>query len=81
MLHAEPTTVSRAFPPRKQYTIPSYQRNYVWTREGQWEPLWDDLTALTRRVLAEGPRGKPHFLGAIITKQIGTRQGFLDSPR
>ena len=78
MLHAEPTTVSRAFPPRKQYAIPSYQRNYVWTREGQWEPLWDDLTALTRRVLAEGPRVKPHFLGAIITKQIGARQGFLD---
>lgn len=78
MLHAEPTTVSRAFPPRKQYAIPSYQRNYVWTREGQWEPLWDDLTALTRRVLAEGPRAKPHFLGAIITKQIGARQGFLD---
>ena len=78
MLHAEPTTVSLAFPPRKQYTIPSYQRNYVWTREGQWEPLWDDLTALTRHVLAEGPRAKPHFLGAIITKQIGARQGFLD---
>lgn len=78
MLHAEPTTVSRAFPPRKQYAIPSYQRNYVWTREGQWEPLWDDLMALTRHVLAEGPGVKPHFLGAIITKQIGAQQGFLD---
>lgn len=78
MLHAEPTTVSRAFPPRKQYAIPSYQRNYVWTREGQWEPLWDDLMALTRHVLAEGPGAKPHFLGAIITKQIGAQQGFLD---
>ena len=78
MLHAEPTTVSRAFPPRKQYAIPSYQRNYVWTREGQWEPLWDDLIALTRHVLAEGPGAKPHFLGAIITKQIGAQGGFLD---
>ena len=78
MLHAEPTTIGRAFPPRKQYAIPSYQRNYVWTREGQWEPLWDDLTALTRHVRAEGPRAKPHFLGAIITKQIRTQHGFLD---
>lgn len=78
MLHAEPTIVSLAFPPRKQYAIPSYQRNYVWTREGQWEPLWDDLMALTRHVLAEGPRAKPHFLGTIITKQIGARQGFID---
>ncbi len=77
MLHAEPTTVSLAFPSRKQYAIPSYQRNYVWTREGQWEPLWDDLIALTRQVLAEGPGARPHFLGTIITKHIGA-QGFID---
>ena len=78
MLHAVPTTVSLAFPQRKQFVIPSYQRNYVWTREGQWEPLWDDLMALTRHVPVEGPGAKPHFLGAIITKQIGSRGGFLD---
>ena len=77
MLHAEPTNVSLAFPSRKQYAIPSYQRNYVWTREGQWEPLWDDLRALVRQVLSEGPNVRPHFLGTIITKQIGT-QGFID---
>jgi len=50
MLHAQPTTVSLTFPSRKQYAIPSYQRNYVWTREGQWEPLWDDMRALTRQI-------------------------------
>ena len=77
MLHAEPTTISLAFPSRKQYAIPSYQRNYVWTREGQWEPLWDDLRGLTRRILAEGPDTRPHFLGTIITKHIGA-QGFVD---
>lgn len=77
MLHAEPTTVSLAFPSRKQYAIPSYQRNYVWTREGQWEPLWDDLRALTRQILTEGPEARPHFLGTIITKHIGA-QGFID---
>ena len=77
MLHAEPTTVSLAFPSRKQYAIPSYQRNYVWTREGQWEPLWDDLRGLTHQILAEGMRARPHFLGTIITKHIGA-QGFID---
>ena len=80
MLHAEPTTVSLAFPPLKQYAIPSYQRNYVWTREGQWEPLWDDLRALTQQVLddeGETPAAKPHFLGTIITKQIPTT-GFIN---
>ena len=34
--------------------------------------------ALTRHVPVEGPGAKPHFLGAIITKQIGSRGGFLD---
>jgi len=77
-LDAEPTKVSLAFPPNKQYAIPSYQRNYVWTREGQWEPLWDDLRALTRQTLAEGPGAGPHFLGTIITKRVGL-QGFIDS--
>ena len=79
MLHAEPTTVNLAFPTLKQYAIPSYQRNYVWTREGQWEPLWDDLRALTQQVLDEGevPAAKPHFLGTIITKQIPTT-GFIN---
>lgn len=77
MLNAEPTKIGLAFPARKQYAIPSYQRNYVWTQEGQWEPLWDDLRALTRQILAEGPRARPHFLGTIITKHIGA-QGFID---
>ena len=77
MLHAEPTTIHLAFPSRKQYAIPSYQRNYVWTREGQWEPLWDDLSGLTRQILAEGTGSRAHFLGTIITKQIRA-QGFID---
>ena len=71
------TAVDQAFPPTKQYVIPSYQRNYVWTKEGQWEPLWEDLRALTAQALATGPNAKPHFLGTIITKQIGT-EGFID---
>ena len=76
-MHAEPTTIGRAFPVRKQHAIPSYQRNYVWTRAGQWEPLWDDLRGLSRQTLTKGPVAKPHFLGTIITKQIPA-QGFID---
>ena len=25
------------------YTIPEFQRQYVWTQEEQWEPLWNDV--------------------------------------
>ena len=66
------TTMTQAFPPLKQWVIPSYQRNYVWTEKGQWTPLWEDLMALTERV-READSGdadaEPHFLGTVITKQ------------
>ena len=64
------TTVSQAFPERSQYVVPSYQRNYVWTKEDQWEPLWDDVLEVTRRVLENEANQVPHFLGTIITKLV-----------
>lgn len=67
------TNVVQAFPNAKQYAIPSYQRSYVWTKEGQWEPLWEDVVALANRSVNGDQEVKPHFLGTIITKQIGTR--------
>ena len=68
------TTISEAFPDSKQYSIPSYQRNYVWTRQGQWEPLWEDIKALVARWAHNGQQVEPHFLGTIITKHIDTRR-------
>ncbi len=65
------TAMNQTFPPLKQWVIPSYQRNYVWTEEGQWTPLWEDLMALTERVReadSGGADAEPHFLGTIITK-------------
>ena len=67
------TNVVQAFKTDKQYTIPSFQRNYVWTRDGQWEPLWEDVSALASRIDA-GEEVLPHFLGTIITKDIGSRR-------
>ena len=64
------TTVSQAFPERKQYVVPSYQRNYVWNKEDQWEPLWEDILGEVSRVLNEERSNLPHFLGTIITKNL-----------
>ena len=72
------TTGDQAFAPRKQYAIPSYQRNYVWTKEDHWEPLWEDIKELTRQVLGSDAKTRPHFLGTIITKEIATESGFID---
>lgn len=71
------TAVRQAFASAKQYVVPSYQRNYVWTLEEQWEPLWDDLMALTERVRA-GSSQHAHFLGTIITRQLDAPSGYIN---
>lgn len=71
-MNTQVTDMIQTFPPTKQWVIPSYQRNYVWTEDGQWEPLWEDLMALTEQVReadTDAADVEPHFLGTIITKQ------------
>lgn len=57
--------------------IPVYQRPYVWTREDQWEPLWNDVLWLLEGYLDERPRR--HFLGAIVLQQLRFMHGELPS--
>lgn len=63
-------SVMNIFTQQTRYTVPLFQRPYVWKREDQWEPLWDDVRAAADRVLASG--GKPvssHFLGTVVLDQ------------
>jgi Protein of unknown function DUF262/Protein of unknown function (DUF1524)/Restriction Enzyme Adenine Methylase Associated len=47
--------------------VPQYQRPYVWSRDLQWEPLWEDITGLALRYLEGGKKDVlPHFLGAVV---------------
>ena len=59
-----------------QYLVPLFQRSYVWDREFQWEPLWDDVRDTATRF---GNTGQPfpHFLGAIVLKQLQVQPGEL----
>ncbi|WP_461170204.1 DUF262 domain-containing protein [Arthrobacter sp. Z1-15] len=65
--------------PERRYVIPTFQRDYEWTLDGQWRLLFDDLETTADRLLAarngqqDGTRGTqqeqnipPHFLGAIV---------------
>lgn len=54
------------FEPKRRYLIPLFQRQYVWSQEEQWTPLWEDIRAKTEQYLTEAP-GTPHFMGAIVT--------------
>ncbi|MGH3628586.1 MAG: DUF262 domain-containing protein [Sciscionella sp.] len=66
-----------------RYVVPLFQRPYVWTRDDQWDPLWEDIRALTEQLMdtAVDPYGgvpvPPHFLGAIVLDQQRIPAGFI----
>ena len=47
----------------------------MWTREDQWEPLWNDILWLLDGFL-EG-KSRRHFLGAIVLQQLPHMPGEL----
>ena len=55
--------------------IPLFQRPYVWSKESQWEPLWQDIERLTE-LLAKDP-DSTHFLGAFVIQQLQTELGHM----
>ncbi len=58
--------------------VPLFQRPYVWSREQQWEPLWEDVVRLAMRGLREpAHRQQPHFLGAVVLQQVQKSTGSL----
>ncbi len=66
-----------------RYTIPAFQRRYVWSLEDQWEPLWEDVRNTAEDYLeklashageiVEAERDtRGHFLGAVVVQQVST---------
>lgn len=76
-MKADSISVQDFFQAERRHLVPLYQRPYVWNREEQWEPLWEDLHALTELAL-DGHSIKPHFLGAIVLEQ--TKYSIHDLP-
>jgi uncharacterized protein with ParB-like and HNH nuclease domain len=75
-------TVLNLFETKRRYIVPMYQRQYVWSLEKQWRPLWEDIeTKVIERLRwneklstsdardkrdAEENPPTEHFLGAIV---------------
>lgn len=58
--------------------VPLFQRPYVWSRENQWAPLWDDVRRVAERLLnTPGQKHHPHFLGAVVLQQASKPTGSL----
>lgn len=69
--------------PERRYIIPTFQRDYEWTLDGQWRLLFDDLASTADRLLdvrttvdagtklkAKEQAVSPHFLGAIVCASL-----------
>lgn len=83
-MRADPYPLKQVMSWERRYIIPTFQRDYEWTREDQWELLADDLEAVAERLrverhhaeLAGKPAAKadesvsPHFLGAIVLDRL-----------
>jgi len=76
-------TPARLFQMNIRYTIPAFQRRYVWNQEDQWEPLWEDVQNTAEEYLeklklydSDSIKAeldtKKHFLGAVVLKQVPT---------
>jgi uncharacterized protein with ParB-like and HNH nuclease domain len=69
-MKAEGLTPLQILQQAQRLMVPLFQRPYVWGREAQWEPLWDDITRMAdslRPDVVAPP--KPHFLGAVVLQQ------------
>lgn len=55
-----------------RYLVPMFQRPYVWKKDTEWIPLWEDIRSVLERQLDENPNNNaiPHFLGAVVLDQV-----------
>jgi Protein of unknown function DUF262/Protein of unknown function (DUF1524) len=71
-MKANAVSLFAIFEKKVRLEVPLFQRQYVWGREQQWEPLWDDLARKFTEYL-EGRKDAPvHFLGAMVLDQKQT---------
>src|SRR5688500_12771018 len=68
-MKANAVPVLALFERKMRLEVPLFQRQYVWSREHQWEPLWEDIARKFTEFL-EGRKDAPvHFLGAMVLDQ------------
>lgn len=77
-MEAKTWALGEILKPERRYIIPTFQRSYEWTKEGQWELLFADLLATADRLhhrrefakmtgaTPEEASVSPHFLGAVV---------------
>lgn len=80
-MKADTVDLAAIFGKPVHYVVPLYQRPYVWTKELQWEPLWQDVREVADRQLdnVQANDSIPHFLGAVVLEQALVGSGMIDT--
>jgi hypothetical protein len=77
-MDAKARNLNQIFDGTISFQIPLFQRPYVWSRDNNWEPLWEDIQELLDSQIVKG-RHRPHFLGAVVLEQMKTVAGSIES--
>ena len=70
-MKADPVFVGQLLQGKYRYCVPIYQRHFVWNREKQWEPFWNDIRTKAIERLSGRERRFSHFMGAIVLESRG----------
>ncbi len=71
-MKANPVPVLGIFEQKLRLEVPLFQRQYVWSQEREWEPLWEDIVLKFTQCLEHRQDAPPHFLGAMVLDQKQT---------
>ena len=77
-MDARTLSIKTIFGQDRRHMVPLFQRPYVWKRDAQWEPLWEDIRSVADRLIA-GQAVRPHFLGAIVLDQLRQPYGHVET--
>lgn len=71
-MKADAVPLLAIFEKKMRLEVPLFQRQYVWSKEQQWEPLWEDISRKFVEYI-DGRKDAPvHFLGAMVLDQKQT---------
>ena len=75
-MHTDILAPKDLFQKEVRYTIPPFQRPYVWSQDDQWEPLWEDVRNVAETYLEELERS-----GNNGVEQVLMKKGWFSLPR
>ncbi|MDG6974099.1 MAG: DUF262 domain-containing protein [Nitrososphaerota archaeon] len=71
-MDANAVPVLNVFERKVRLEVPLFQRQYVWNKDTQWEPLWADISRKFQQQIDGATDAPPHFLGALVLEQKQT---------